>query len=199
MQINFSMEQRHRIRFIFMPWPNRWEMAMIERKQSAEIKWSATQRKVPSARTTRQLLRSKESGDTWGCYFRTMPQSTFYKQNELISHCCPSEDPHPFDEVVNQALLSAATNYRNAVNFVYTTQFTPCRWSVLVAPAFVVGLDIDTLTQCSSDLEKLDKIMIKRFPHGLPTQSKGRQRIAAEQSSLRWWIFSRGCTPPEID
>lgn len=31
------------------------------------------------------------------------------------------------------------------------------------------------------------------------SSSKGRQRIAAEQSSVRWWIFSRGYTPPEND
>ena len=83
MSIHSSIERRHRICFIFMPWPNRWEMAMNKRKQSAEIKRSATHRKVPNAKTTRQLLRSKESGDDMEILLRNnAAKFTFYKQKE---------------------------------------------------------------------------------------------------------------------
>ena len=76
MSIHSSIEQRHRICFIFMPWPNRWEMAMNKRKQSAEIKRSATHRKVNMLRQRDNCWGQRRVEMTWRYYFGTMPQNS---------------------------------------------------------------------------------------------------------------------------
>lgn len=48
-------------------------------------------------------------------------------------------------------------------------------------------------------LESYDSSCLHTPIDSTHSSSKGRQRIAAEQSSVRWWIFSRGYTPPEND
>ena len=74
---------------------------------------------------------------TWRYYFGTMPQnshSTNKRSRILVALSIWGSSSIRWGR---QSSTPWRSHCRNAVNFAYTTQFTPFRWSLTVAPAFI--------------------------------------------------------------
>ena len=128
-----------------------------------------------------QMLRQRDNcwgqrrvGMTWRYYFGTMPQNS-HSTNK-------------------RSRILVALNLRILIHSMRSSIKHSLAQPLQKCSQLCIHNSIHTLS-----LESYGSSCLHTPIDSTHSSSKGRRRIAAEQSSVRWWIFSRGCTPPEKD